>query len=81
MSGLRPVLKGVPIPASRPPVVKTDEFVGMEVGDAKDFRCGYAERHTWKSLAHIYGKKTGKKFLTRTLTTGGRQFLRIWRTE
>jgi len=77
----RPILKGEPIPPlSGAKASKQREFWDMQVGDAKDFFGTYTHLHNWRTLATTYGKKSGKKFTTRTLVTGGEKFVRVWRT-
>lgn len=61
--------KDVPIPSYYP-------FEKMEVGDS--FLSTTAKRHNLSVAMLRYGRKTGKKFISRTLEDGS---VRVWRVK
>ncbi len=75
------VRKGIPVPeATREGFTKPSKypFTTMEVGDMFFVP---AAKKSFSSLVSAYGKKTGRKFTTRTVEDNSVIGIGVWRTE
>ena len=53
----------------------TEKLRAMEVGEHVDFPLG----QNVSTMCSGMGKKSGKKFVSRTIQEGGKEFIRVWR--